>query len=429
MPRCRQLRSFLPHVLTALLLGTSPLIAAESPAATPAQVQQLNAALDGLQDALDKKVRFDLDSVATSFWSVWSVEDGAVWVDLSQAGLGVLEQAISTISAAVSLGQGGTSKAEKFNNWLGAATWGLGTAELAGLGKDLQLSLDGPSYAAGARAMYDRAGAAGKQGGYDAFAQVIREDLPKLTLVRTPEPARARGVAPAVRNVDGFRAAVTAIKADLTARGAGLNAAAVSDATKVLTELRTSLMTSNTGTTGVSMRERPVKLGAIGALTKLHRDYLTQYANAKSAEMIDVTVGAVSAGLDAVMMQLQFSGKAGLSTIDSTMLNQAALNWLLIKAQYKPNVRELMVQVPQYMMFAIGGEESTAWALAENAVAGVRQTVLSSTLPSASPSPEQPVEPQSGNTCEDAMCCPSVRKRLEYRVVAGRMVESNPGRR
>ncbi len=383
-------------LLMLLLPHTGSAASADETSSSPGsfkapEVAELDAALGRLAEAIRYKVDQDLDTIGYAFWAVHDIDRARLPADIAGAPLAALQAWLSWMRTIDSfekvvdaggwsaLGDEVLADATSGTAWLSAAVKLMHFRSLRKAGEDLARGLYGPPYADSIRLMYDEAR---RQRSEDAFAAVVKDYLrgqrdTRLLAVVPPDTARERA---ATGVVTGSNAVVASIEEAINrSRGRlldvapGERAAEFAFAASNFDDLTQLIKRSTFQNLPIRQAEddRPAPwLGSIHGLRQVQIGLLNRYAASLRRQQVEV---AFSAATSATSGFIEMSLKLGstephavMTVIDLAELGAGAANW-----SHEVDVRELLSEVPQSMVWALATELEVLWHIADRALGGI----------------------------------------------------------
>ena len=349
----------------------------------PTDREDLIASFEELKKAVHEKIDSDIEDVAWALWSVHEIEEARRWADFFLAPLAVVQQTIATVAALknirdVEVGLGNASTP------LGLMAYLVGVGQLEEVGTNLQLAWDGPAYSSEVRAFYDDVGK----------ARSLQDAVRTLHLlldpqqgpggsisIRAPEQARARGTPGFVHRPGDVRRFVAEALNQLTrdlAAGTLEPTPPLADALRARVEQATAaIKRSKSAPLDVSplpglARSEEIRLGAIAGFRAAQADLLAAYDRKMAGEAVSVRVKAMKAAGSAIFLHQTLQLGDRLTTLQSSIVSLDSLAWSTVERTFPSSVRELLAEVPQEMLLALGPELTNTWLVAEEAAASIR---------------------------------------------------------
>ena len=366
--------------------GTSP---PPSAFAAP-EVAELDAALGRLAEVIRWKIDRDLDTIGYAFWAVHDIDRARRPADIAGAPLAAAQTFLAWMRTVTGLEDaylaGGweaiassvAREATSGESWLKGAVNFMHLRSLIKAGETMARGLYGPSYSDSIRTMYDESG---RQRTEEAFAAVVRGYLQgargtDLLAIVPPSAARERGatglatgsnvvVAAIEESVNRRRGRLVDVSPGEQAEELGAIVAQVDDLTRTI---RRSI-SQNIRLETAGGRVGPW-LGSVQGLQRLHAELLGRYASSLRRQQIEVLFSAASSiGGGLIDLHIELGGAAPHA--DMTVLDLTELGAGAIDLASTVDVRDLLSEVPQIMVWSLAAELELLWHTAESALADV----------------------------------------------------------
>lgn len=351
----------------------------------------LQAALDDLAADLRKKIDHDIETAADAFWAVHEIERARRLADIFGVPLTALNLAISSL-AQITNAKDIVNQFPKVaaGSWLSAGAYVAGLGAIEDASGNLRWTLNGPAYVGKIKQMYEQAS---KTGSEQEFKNVIKQSLHASAWIKAPPASIERGI-PAMSYgtkllLASVGQSVAALKEKLAAPDEAPDSEALKRAVAALREVHTKLIASRAGTVQVPLpgadrgqTSVELALGSIAQLLKVHAAALGRYDAELKQRQIEVAVDAGKSVGRTVLLGVSFGSGDAVTTVQSTVLAVDSLAWTGAKQVFQTDVRSLIAEVPQQMVFSLSNEFSNAWQLTEAALAEVQRILREQKSPS-----------------------------------------------
>lgn len=386
---------------------------------------QLEAAFEGLNDALDYKINGDLDDVGDAFFAVYSTDRARWLADIAGAPLAAASTAFDLLKpgshlAAVDVVEIADKVCREgvealFPNSAMAALDLLARAlGLHQAGEDLARGVFGPAYIERLRQMYQVAADAGESGFKSTLLAHIKEaDDVSLIPILPPRQARERGVKRVVTNPFDIRDHLAEAATSLIerARSGGAHSSElqsiIADIERVTTAIKQSRHDALAIVPSGRTAEQQVSIGTIAAYRRLHGELLENYP---SREIVQAQLKAYQAGLDFIDVTLSFEFLGRIRELQHVVSAQSkhakiveVANGLCIPGAARQPLRTVVTELPQSMLLTLSDELAMTWLLAEAAIedAAARLQSLDSRTIIANGPPNEETGAQAGEAVAD----------------------------